>query len=98
MRTLKTKLTLLLAILLFSSSLYGNSLIRNPRNTLFYNGFNAASWGEIGIDSGSMDDLNLFALRISFGVQLFRIQDYVSITGGLLASGLGGLSFPQEGE
>ena len=86
----------MLCSLLASSSAWANSLTENPRNTLIYDGFNAASWGEVGIDSGSMDEVNLFALRISAGVQILRYEDYVSFTLGYMASGLGGASFPSK--
>ena len=88
--------TLLTLSLLTSSSLFADSLGRSPRNTLIYNGFNAASWGEIGIDSGVMDEINVFGLRISAGIQVLRYQDYVSFTVGYMGSGFNGAAYPMK--
>lgn len=90
------KKVIALSSLLVSSSLWADSLRQNPRNTLIYNGFNAASWGEVGIDSGSMDEVNVFALRISAGVQILRYEDYVSFTLGYMGSGFSGVSYPEK--
>ena len=86
----------MVAPLFTSSPVKADSLSKNPRNTLLYNGFNAASWGELGIDTGTMDELNLFALRISAGVQLLRYKDTVSLTTGYMVSGFDGASYPQN--
>ena len=88
--------TIVLCSLFVSGSAWADSLTKNPRNTLIYNGFNAASWGEIGIDSGTMDEANVFALRISAGVQILRYEDYVSLTVGYMGSGFSGVSYPEK--
>ena len=43
-----------------------------------------------------MDGVNLFALRISAGVQILRYEDYVSFTLGYMGSGFSGASYPSK--
>ena len=63
-----------LAFLLMSTHLVAKE---QKQKTLFKDGVYAASYGQIGLDLGSIHDYSLSLVRFSFGVQLLRYEDCV---------------------
>lgn len=79
---LVNKVTISLVLLVSS---YVNA--QSHRKTLFVDGVYAASYGEITLDKGEFYGEELSLLRLGFGVQLLRWEDYVSLTIGYHKSG-----------
>ena len=70
-----------LLALTFLTPFYGFSQ-DNSQKTLWPNGVNAAAFGEIGIDQGTVNERQISNLRLLAGFQFLRLWDMVSISFG----------------